>query len=178
MARPAALADLREQAQPSCSACCSNSKRWGSMFRLCFSNWAFTSPMAARLLTPRRPTSRCLTSRWSRRLRTAPTDTVPPSLYYTSAHGAGGESKPLVIHCSDPRYQPHFQEFLQTGLGLAHYALIAVPGGPHCLTLSDYLPKFAWAGWRWVKVMERVAQPERIILIAHDDCRWYVTMGF
>jgi hypothetical protein len=83
-----------------------------------------------------------------------------------------------VIHCSDPRYQPHFQEFLQTGLGLAHYALIAVPGGPHCLTLSDYLPKFAWAGWRWVKVMERVAQPERIILIAHDDCRWYVSMGF
>jgi hypothetical protein len=99
-------------------------------------------------------------------------------VYYTSAHGAGGESKPLVIHCSDPRYQPHFQEFLQTGLGLAHYALIAVPGGPHCLTLSDYLPKFAWAGWRWVKVMERVAQPERIILIAHDDCRWYVSMGF
>lgn len=103
---------------------------------------------------------------------------MPPSLYYTSAHGAGGESKPLVIHCSDPRYQPHFQEFLETGLGLVHYALIAVPGGPHCLTLSDYLPKFAWAGWRWVKVMERVAQPERIILIAHDDCRWYVTMGF
>jgi hypothetical protein len=99
-------------------------------------------------------------------------------VYYTSAHGAGSESKPLVIHCSDPRYQPHFQEFLQTGLGLAHYALIAVPGGPHCLTLSDYLPKFAWAGWRWVKVMERVAQPERIILIAHDDCRWYVSMGF
>jgi len=103
---------------------------------------------------------------------------VPPSLYYTSAHGAGGESKPLVIHCSDPRYQPHFQEFVETGLGLAHYALIAVPGGPHCLTLSDFLPKFAWAGWRWVKVMETVAQPERIILIAHDDCRWYVSMGF
>ena len=103
---------------------------------------------------------------------------MPPSVYYTSAHGASGETKPLVIHCSDPRYQPHFQEFLETGLGLAHYALIAVPGGPHCLTLSDYLPKFAWAGWRWVKVMERVAQPERIILIAHDDCRWYISMGF
>ena len=103
---------------------------------------------------------------------------MPPPVYYTSAHGAGGESKPLAIHCSDPRYQPHFQEFLETGLGLAHYALIAVPGGPHCLTLSEYLPKFAWAGWRWVKLMERVAQPARIILIAHDDCRWYLSMGF
>jgi hypothetical protein len=98
--------------------------------------------------------------------------------FHTSPHGAGGESKPLVIHCSDPRYQPHFQEFLETGLGLAHYALIAVPGGPHCLVLAEYLPKFGWAGWRWVKVMEKVAQPERIILIAHDDCRWYLTMGF
>lgn len=103
---------------------------------------------------------------------------MPPSVYYTSAHGAGGESKPLVIHCSDPRYQPHFQEFLETGLGLPHYALVAVPGGPQCLTLSDYLPKFGWAGWRWVKVMQKVAQPERIILIAHDDCRWYSSMGF
>ena len=103
---------------------------------------------------------------------------MPPPVYYTSALGAGGESKPLVIHCSDPRYQPHFQEFLEKGLGLAHYALIAVPGGPHCLTLSEYLPKFAWAGWRWVKVMAQVAQPARIILIAHDDCRWYASMGF
>ena len=101
-----------------------------------------------------------------------------PSAFQSSAHGAGGESKPLVIHCSDPRYQPHFQEFLEKGLGLAHYALIAVPGGPQCLTLFEYLPKFGWAGWRWVKVMEEVARPERIILIAHDDCRWYLTMGF
>ena len=103
---------------------------------------------------------------------------MPPALYYTSALGAGGESKPLVIHCSDPRFQPHFQEFIEKGLGIAHYALIAVPGGPQCLTLSDYLPKFAWAGWRWVKVMQQVAQPPRIVLIAHDDCRWYLTMGF
>jgi hypothetical protein len=103
---------------------------------------------------------------------------VPPSLYYTSGRGSGGESKPLVMHCSDPRYQPHFQEFLEKGLGLPHYALIAVPGGPHCLTLSEHLPKFAWAGWRWVKVMEQVAKPPRIILIAHDDCRWYLSVGF
>jgi hypothetical protein len=103
---------------------------------------------------------------------------VPSPLYYTSGRGAGGESKPLVIHCSDPRYQPHFQEFLEQGLGLAHYALIAVPGGPQCLTSSEYLPKFAWAGWRWVKVMEQVAKPARIILIAHDDCRWYASVGF
>lgn len=99
-------------------------------------------------------------------------------LYRTSPHGAGGESKPLVIHCSDPRYQPHFQEFLDRGLNLAHYGLIAIPGGPQAMTLVEFLPKFSWAGWRWLKFMNDVARPQRIVLIAHDDCRWYLDMRF
>jgi hypothetical protein len=101
-----------------------------------------------------------------------------PEIFRSGPHGAGGESKPLVIHCSDPRYQPHFQEFLERGLDSPHYALIAVPGGPQFMTLVEYLPKFSWAGWRWVKFMETIARPSRIILIAHDDCRWYIDMRF
>ncbi|MFN0166337.1 MAG: hypothetical protein ACKV22_07880 [Bryobacteraceae bacterium] len=79
----------------------------------------------------------------------------------------------LVIHCSDPRYQAHFQEFLHRHLGLDTYELIAIPGGPQVLTLADYLPKFAWAGWHWVKFLMDVAKPQRVILIAHESCRWY-----
>ena len=80
----------------------------------------------------------------------------------------------IVVHCSDPRYQPHFQDFLHGGLKLDRYALIAVPGGPQCLVLAGHLPKFSWAGWRWMKFMKNIAKPARIILIAHDDCRWYI----
>lgn len=81
----------------------------------------------------------------------------------------------VAIHCSDPRFQPHFQEFLHRHLGLESYALIAVPGGIQCLTLvEDYLPKFGWAGWRWVKFLVGVANAPRAVLIAHEDCRWYV----
>ena len=101
-----------------------------------------------------------------------------PEIYRTVAAQAKDESGILVVHCSDPRYQPHFQEFLQRGLDLARYALIAVPGGPQFLTISEYLPKFSWAGWRWMKFMMDLAQPERVILIAHDDCRWYLDMRF
>ena len=79
----------------------------------------------------------------------------------------------IVVHCSDPRYQPHFQDFLRNGLGLTHYALLATPGGVHHLTLTEYLPKFSWAGRRWVKFLADLVQPERIVLIGHDDCRWY-----
>jgi hypothetical protein len=84
----------------------------------------------------------------------------------------------LVIHCSDPRFQPHFQRFLRDSLGLDHYALLAVPGGAHCLTLTEYLPKFSWTGWRWVKFVFDIAKASRLILIAHDECRWYQDLRF
>ena len=87
--------------------------------------------------------------------------------------GAGESGTALVIHCSDPRYQPHFHEFLRRGLGLERYGLLVVPGGAHFLTLTDYLPKFSWAGWRWVKFIGDIAPPSRVVLIAHDDCLWY-----
>ena len=87
-------------------------------------------------------------------------------------------SDTLVIHCSDPRFQPHFQAFLRDHYGLERYALIAVPGGPQMLTLSDYLPKFAWTGWRWVKFMAELAGTTHVILITHEDCRWYADARF
>jgi hypothetical protein len=79
----------------------------------------------------------------------------------------------LVIHCTDPFFQVHFQEFLHQHLGLESYSLIAVPGGPQFLTMVEYLPKFAWVGWRWLKFLTDVIQPARVVLIAHEGCRWY-----
>jgi hypothetical protein len=84
----------------------------------------------------------------------------------------------VVIHCSDPRYLPHFEDFLRKGLGLERYALLAIPGGPQTLTLSDYLPKFAWSGWRWMKFLVNLTKPQRLVLIQHDDCRWYLENHF
>lgn len=87
--------------------------------------------------------------------------------------GASEAGTALVVQCSDPRYQPHFHDFLRRGLKLERYALLAVPGGAQFLTLVDFLPKFSWAGWRWVKFIGEIAPPSRVILIAHDDCLWY-----
>jgi hypothetical protein len=99
-------------------------------------------------------------------------------MYQTSVR-SGGESHPVVVvHCSDPRYQPHFQEFLKTHMKLDRYGLVAIPGGPQCFTLASYLPKFAWSGWRWMKFMVNLTNPARLILIGHDDCRWYIENRF
>jgi hypothetical protein len=96
-----------------------------------------------------------------------------PETYRSAEVRPTAEGAPVVLHCSDPRFQPHFQDFLKTALQLDHYALVAVPGGPQLLTLLEFLPKFAWVGWRWMKFMVDLTRAEHLILIVHDDCRWY-----
>src|SRR5215813_13902998 len=38
-----------------------------------------------------------------------------------------------AIYCSDGRIGEHFDDFLQSGLGLPRYDRVALPGGPACL---------------------------------------------
>jgi len=94
-------------------------------------------------------------------------------IYRTSPHGLPAEGGVIVVHCSDPRYQWHFHEFLRHGLGIREYGLVAVPGGPQMLARLDFMPKFSWSGWRWLKFLIDLTKPERVVLINHDDCRWY-----
>jgi hypothetical protein len=93
--------------------------------------------------------------------------------YRTKSFTVDSESHPLVVHCSDPRYQPHFQDFLVSGLQLERYALIAVPGGAHFLAEEAAAQNGFGMGWRWLKFVHTVARAKRIILIGHADCLWY-----
>lgn len=99
-----------------------------------------------------------------------------PEIVRTTQLKASSEPAAVVIHCSDPRFQPHFQEFLTNSLALNSYALIAVPGGVHFLIAGDSAPRFTWVGWSWVQFVRDVACAERVILIGHDDCRWYFSL--
>lgn len=49
---------------------------------------------------------------------------------------------------------------------------LSVPGGPQFLMLTEYLPKFAWAGQRWVKFLVERHRLRRVILLTHEDCTW------
>ena len=84
------------------------------------------------------------------------------------------DTEVLVIHCSDHRFQAGFHEFLNQSLGLAeNYDLLVLPGGPQCLTLVEYLPKFSWAGWKWFRFLVEAHDLKRLVLIQHQDCGWY-----
>ncbi|MCL6642422.1 MAG: hypothetical protein K6T71_03760 [Candidatus Bipolaricaulota bacterium] len=97
------------------------------------------------------------------------------SVYTSQAPLVERESAVLVISCSSNAFLPYTQEFLEQGLGLGpgQYDLLAVPGGPQFLLLTEYLPKFAWVGQRWVKFLVERHSLKRVIAIAHEDCAWY-----
>jgi len=89
------------------------------------------------------------------------------------------DTEVLVIHCSDHRFQAGFHEFLNTSLGLGNnYDLLVLPGGPQCLTLVEYLPKFSWAGWKWFRFLVDAHDLKRLVLIQHQDCGWYKELPF
>lgn len=89
------------------------------------------------------------------------------------------DTEVLVVHCSDHRLQAGFYEFLNLKLNLdENYDLLVLPGGPQCLTLVEYLPKFSWAGWKWFRFLVEAHNLQRLIMIQHQDCGWYKELPF
>ena len=85
----------------------------------------------------------------------------------------------LVVHCSDHRFQAALSEFLNKSLDLkGNYDLLALPGGPQCLTLVEYMPKYAWALTKWVRFLIDAHELNRMVLITHQDCGWYKQLPF
>jgi len=101
------------------------------------------------------------------------------SSYQPSSKVKRTDTDVLVVHCSDHRFQAGLYEFLNLGLNLdENYDLLAIPGGPQCLTLVEYLPKFSWASRKWFRFLLEAHAPKKIILIAHQDCGWYKSLPF
>ncbi|HEV8307730.1 MAG TPA: hypothetical protein VGW35_08675 [Methylomirabilota bacterium] len=84
-------------------------------------------------------------------------------------------SATLVVTCGSNAFAPYVREFLERHLALPEgtYDSLAVPGGPQFLLLTEYLPKFAWAGHRWVKFLVEHHRLRRAVLVGHEDCAWH-----
>ncbi len=90
------------------------------------------------------------------------------------------DSRAVVVACSGHDLQPPLRAFLEQGLGLPEgsYDLVAVPGGPQFMALSEHLPKFAWAGQRWVGFFVEKLKVGRVVLVSHEGCSWYADERF
>jgi len=86
------------------------------------------------------------------------------------------EPKAIVVHCSDPRFQKAFREFIRSELGLEEgtYIPLVVSGGVGSLSEPLKLPKeFKFMKERIQLFLNRFHSINRIVLINHEDCRHY-----
>src|ERR1043166_8318975 len=99
---------------------------------------------------------------------------VAPKRVYSVA--ADPKPAAVVIHCSDPRFQVAFEQFLEHELGLAkgQYIPIIVGGGAGVLAHPQQLPKeFKFLKERFEFYREAFPTVRRIILVNHEDCHYY-----
>jgi hypothetical protein len=83
------------------------------------------------------------------------------------------DTEAVVVHCSDHRFQAAFRDYLVEGLALRAYALMAVPGGGHFVSMGQFMPKFTKSNLQSISfLMKRTGAP-RLILIGHDDCLFF-----
>jgi hypothetical protein len=100
--------------------------------------------------------------------------------YQTKLPWSEEKTETLIIHCSDHRFQTHIDEFIREELKRKSFDRLVFPGGPQFLLASTFLPKFEWAGKRWVKYLIKQHGIKEVICIAHENCGWYrnVTIGY
>jgi hypothetical protein len=83
-----------------------------------------------------------------------------------------GSADALVIHCSDPRFQRAFREFIEHELDIHNPIPIIVPGGIHDL-VSPARIKAARQLWQQLEFMVQKGGVKRIVMISHEGCQWY-----
>jgi hypothetical protein len=79
-----------------------------------------------------------------------------------------------AVYCSDGRLGEHFDDFLQNGLRLPRYDRLALPGGPAVLLASGSAHPEAGTPWDALRFLVEVHGLERIVLIAHQGCAYYL----
>jgi len=85
-------------------------------------------------------------------------------------------SSALVIHCGDPRFQTAFHQFITLELGISNYTPLIIGGGIHAFGMQTFLPKNFKIIWEQIKFFIKEGKLNQIIIINHEDCRWYSKM--
>jgi len=79
----------------------------------------------------------------------------------------------LVIHCGDHRFQSAFRRFVTEELGISSYIPIIIGGGVHAFGVQSFLPKNFKILWGQIRFFIRESGVKQVIIINHEDCRWY-----
>ena len=103
--------------------------------------------------------------------RTTGVDDEHAHSFVSSIPFDGARIHAASIYCSDGRAGEQIDEFLHEGLHLPRYDRLAMPGGPACYSGG------LWEGHsaeRQLDFLWRVHGLERVVLIAHQECAFYL----
>jgi hypothetical protein len=104
----------------------------------------------------------------------APSKPIEKRVVYDAVRDARPEA--IVVYCSDPRFQTAFDQFIQKELGLAkgQFMPLIIGGGAGVLGHPEQLPKeFKFLKERFELYREVFPSLRRVVLINHEDCRYY-----
>jgi carbonic anhydrase-like protein len=95
------------------------------------------------------------------------------STYHSTVAYKNDGVRTAAMYCSDGRFGAQCEDFLRNGLGVDHFDLVVLPGGP--ARLAGYEdPAFADnAVLDELAFLVEAHSLERVILIQHDDCGFY-----
>jgi hypothetical protein len=79
-----------------------------------------------------------------------------------------------AIYCSDGRFGEVFDDFLHNALRLPRYDRLALPGGAACLAGRFLACREEDGLVEQLRFLLRAHGIERVVLIAHQDCAFYL----
>ena len=79
-----------------------------------------------------------------------------------------------AIYCSDGRIGQQMDDFLHNALELPRYDRLVIPGGPGCLAGHFVSYREEQALIEHLRFLCRVHEIERVVLIAHQHCAFYL----
>lgn len=79
----------------------------------------------------------------------------------------------IVIHCVDPRFQDAFRAFVKDNFGFQNYIPVVIGGGIHAFGAESFKADYFEIIKEKVKLFVGLMDIKHLVLINHDDCKWY-----
>ena len=79
----------------------------------------------------------------------------------------------MVVYCADPRFQTAFKKFVTEELRINNYAPIVMGGGIHPFGSQKAQSINFESLWDQISFFIKAAKLKQLILINHEDCKWY-----
>jgi hypothetical protein len=101
-------------------------------------------------------------------------DTKQQPAFESSVRFDSHRIRAAAVYCSDGRYGDQIDELMHTALELPRYDRLAVPGGSACLAGHFMTYREEEGVVEQLRFLVQVHGLERVVLIAHQDCAFYI----